>query len=252
MQIDPIKQSKKITDFIKITFTSQGINKAVIAVSGGIDSALSLALATKALGKEIIYTLELPYKRQSTELSSLIITHLDIPPNQRKIIKLSRAVDKLAIQLNAKKNPLRFGNILARTRMICLFDQAKTNKAMVIGTENKSEKLLGYYTRFGDQASDLDPISHLYKTQVIKLAQHFKLPPAILKALPSAGLWKDQTDESELGFSYQQADPILNLLVDQKFTPSQVISQGHDKLLVAKISKRLIAIDFKSKVPYHL
>lgn len=252
MKIDPEKEVKTITSFIKTTFVDQKIDKAIVAVSGGIDSALSLALTTKALGKDNIYTLELPYKRQSTYLSNLIINHQEIPHNQRKVIKLSRFVDKLAVKLNVKKDHLRFGNITARTRMICLFDQAKAIKAMVIGTENKSENLLGYYTRFGDQASDIEPISHLYKTQVRQLAKYLKLPQAILKAPPTAGLWDQQTDEIELGFSYTKADPILKFLVEDKLTKDQVITKGFDKSLVNKIHQRLTTVDFKTKVPYHL
>ncbi|MBU1085316.1 NAD(+) synthase, partial [Patescibacteria group bacterium] len=177
---------------------------------------------------------------------------LQIPSSQRRIIKLSRSVDKLAVKLNAKKHQLRFGNILARTRMTCLFDQAKKLNTLVIGTENKSENLLGYYTRFGDQASDLNPISHLYKTEVINLADLIDIPKSIINQAPSAGLWANQTDEQELGFSYFKADPILKLLIDNKLSPQAVIKKGYDKILVEKIHQRLIAVDFKSKVPYHL
>ena len=130
--------------------------------------------------------------------------------------------------------------------MTCLFDAAKAKKALVIGTENKSENLLGYYTRYGDQAADLDPISHLYKTQVIKLAEYLELPKPIIDQAPSAGLWPDQTDEKELGFSYKKADPILKALTKNQST------DNFDQKLVEKITKHLKAVDFKTKVPYHL
>lgn len=136
--------------------------------------------------------------------------------------------------------------------MTCLFDQAKKLNCLVIGTENKSENLLGYYTRFGDQASDIDPLSHLYKLQVIELAKYLLLPASIINQPPSAGLWSGQTDEQELGFSYQQADPVLNLLVDQKLSFSQIVAKGFDQKLAKKITARLSAVDFKQKVPYHL
>jgi NAD+ synthase len=246
MEINPQNEIDKIIDFIKTTFKSQGYKKAIVAVSGGLDSTVTLSLAVKALGTDNVYSLQLPYKRQSTYLSTLIIDHLEIPQSQRLILKLSRSVDKLAIKLNARKDKLRFGNILARARMVCLFDQAKAKNALVIGTENKSENLLGYYTRYGDQASDLDPISHLYKTQVIALAKELSLPEKIISAPPSAELWKDQTDEKELGFSYQQADPILEAVLEKKSTDS------FDSSLVDKILDRLQAVDFKTKVPYHL
>lgn len=246
MNLDPSKEADRIIEFIKSTFKSQKISKAVIAVSGGIDSAVSLSLVTKAIGKENIYTLELPYKRQSTYLSTYMINSLDIPNNQRLVYKLSRSVDKLAVKLNAHKDSLRFGNILVRARMICLFDQAKSKKALVIGTENKSENMLGYYTRFGDQAADLDPISHLYKLQVIALAKFLRVPEKIISAPPSAGLWENQTDEQELGFSYLKADPILKAVSENKST------KNFDQQLVKKVIKRLKAVDFKTKVPYHL
>lgn len=246
MKIDCKKETDRIVEFIKDTFKDQGFQKGIVAVSGGIDSSLSLALGALALGKENIYTLELPYKRQSTYLSSLIINHLDIPTNQRLIYKLSRSADKLAVKLNAKKDPLRFGNIVVRARMICLFDQAKVKNALVIGTENKSENILGYYTRYGDEAADLDPISHLYKTQVIALAKFLNLPKKIIKNPPSAGLWEDQTDEKELGFSYLQADPIIKALIENKTT------QNFNQNLVNQVIKRLKSVDFKTKVPYSL
>ena len=252
MKINQKKEIDKITTFIKTTFKLQNFQKGIVAVSGGIDSAVTLALTVKALGKQNIYTLELPYKRQSTYHSSLIINQFNIPQNQKLIYKLSRSVDKLAVKLNAKKNKLRFGNILARTRMTCLFDQAKKLNCLIVGTQNKSENLLGYYTRFGDEASDLNPISHLYKLQIIKLAEYLKIPQKIISQAPSAGLWKNQTDEKELGFSYTKADPILELLIDKKIKQKEIIKQGYDKDLVTQINKRLTAVDFKSKVPYHL
>ncbi|MFH0943524.1 MAG: NAD(+) synthase [Candidatus Beckwithbacteria bacterium] len=227
---------KKITDFISATFKKQGFTKGIIAISGGIDSAVSLTLAVKALGVKNIYTLQLPYKRQPLELSNLIISQLNIPLNQRLIIKLNREADKLAVKLNVKKNPLRFGNILARLRMICLYDQAKKLSALVIGTENKSEKRLGYYTRYGDEAADINPIAHLYKTEVIALAKELKLSDEIINQPPSANLWPGQTDETELGFTYAEADKAFS----------------GPKLAHPQVLKRLKQVEFKSKVPYSL
>ncbi len=246
MKIDPRKESDRIVKFIQTTFKTQGFKKGIVAVSGGLDSSVSLALAVKAIDKDNLYTLQMPYKRQPIDLSNLIIKKLNIPQNQQLKLKLSRSVDKLAIKLNANKDPLRFGNILVRIRMTCLFDQAKKLKALVIGTENKSENMLGYYTRYGDQASDLDPIAHLYKLDVIQLAKHLNVPKPIINQAPSAGLWENQTDEKELGFNYQQADPILKAITEEKPI------KNFDKTLVKKVKNRLKAVDFKAKVPYHL
>jgi NAD+ synthase len=136
--------------------------------------------------------------------------------------------------------------------MACLFDQAKKHQALVIGTSNKSEILLGYYTRYGDSACDLKPLSHLYKTQVYQLAKFLNIPQAIIKTPPSANLWPGQTDAQELGFTYQLADPILYLLTDKKLTPDKIIKQGFDKSLVNKVHQRLEANKFKTLVPYEL
>ena len=127
-------------------------------------------------------------------------------------MNIGKAVDELAATLGAADDQLRLGNIMARVRMICLYDLAKQLDALVCGTENKSEKYLGYFTRFGDEASDIEPIMHLYKTEVYELAKHLGIPGAIVAKPPSADLWSEQTDERELGFSYKEADQVLHVL----------------------------------------
>jgi NAD+ synthase len=148
-------------------------------------------------------------------------------------------------------NRLRLANLAVRLRMIALYDQAKLLDALVVGTENYSEHLLGYYTRFGDEASDLEPIRHLYKTQVYQLAQHLKIPQAIIEQEPTAGLWSGQTDESELGFSYRQADPILYLLQNGK-TEQAIIKLGFNGQLVSNVLTQVKGNHFKSETPYTL
>jgi NAD+ synthase len=136
--------------------------------------------------------------------------------------------------------------------MVCLFDFAKAVDGLVIGTENKSEHLLGYFTRFGDQASDLEPITHLFKTQIYQLAKYLKIPDPIITKPPTANLWANQTDEQELGFSYSQADPILSLYHDQHQTREQIISAGFNLELVDKVVRQSESSAFKLLVPYHL
>jgi NAD+ synthase len=250
LKINPEQEVKKIVEFLKTTFKTQGFSKGLVAVSGGVDSATTLLLTVKALGKENVFSLQLPNKNQPIENGSLIIEQAGLAKESQLLIDISEAVDKLTANLKADEDQVRQGNIIARVRMICLFDQAKKHQALVVGTENKSENVLGYYTRFGDAASDLEPIGHLYKTQVYQLAQYLGVPGKILSAAPSAGLWAEQTDAKELGFDYAEADPVLHLLIDEQMRPEQIIQHGFDKDLVNKIIQRLKAVKFKKEVPY--
>ncbi len=148
-------------------------------------------------------------------------------------------------------NKLRLANLAARTRMLVLYDQAKVYDALVIGTENKSESMLGYFTRFGDEASDLEPIRHLFKTEVIDLAKHLGVPQAIIDKSPTADLWPGQTDTTELGFTYAQADPIL-MLLEKNQTSDQIVASGHAESLVKAVIQQVNASAFKHHVPYHV
>lgn len=147
-------------------------------------------------------------------------------------------------------NKIRFGNIMSRVRMIILFDLAKKNNALVCGTENKSEHLLGYFTRFGDGASDIEPIRHLYKTQVYELAKYLEIPKEIISQKPSAGLWKNQTDEDQFGFTYQEADQVLHLYFDKKMLTEKIIKAGYPnaKKIISYVKKN----EFKRKTPYSI
>ena len=237
--LSPAPQSKRITVFLKKTLKQAKHTKAIIALSGGIDSATSLALAVQALGSDNVYALKLPYGQshpQLLEQANLVIKHYKIPKKNALEVNIAPGVDKLWETIlvylsktqtgNARDlNQIRLGNVMARIRMIYLYDTAKTVKALVIGTENRSEHLLGYFTRFGDTASDIEPIRHLYKTQLKQLAAHLKVPPVIIDQAPTAGLWVDQTDEIELGFSYEVADQILYLHFDQKMSPKDIVKR---------------------------
>lgn len=217
-------------EFIRQVFEREKITKAVIAVSGGIDSSLALVLTVKALGVKNVFSLQLPYGKQSTELSDLILDFVELPQVNRQKIDIRSSVDVFRIH-----DKFRLGNAMARIRMIYAYDWAKELKALVMGTENKSEKMLGYYTRFGDEAGDILPLAHLYKTQLIELAKELGLPQEIINQPPTAGLWPGQTDEAELGFSYELADQVL------------VGKKSNDRVL-----QRLKQVDFKKRVPYTL
>jgi NAD+ synthase len=253
--INPQQESDRIVSFLKETLKCVGFSHAVVAVSGGVDSAVSMTLAVNALGEENVYPILLPYGILNTQgvLDAMeVINQLRIPLTHVVQIDIKQAVDGMVGKEVLGIDNIRKGNIMARVRMIYLFDQAKKRNALVIGTENKSEHLLGYFTRFGDSASDIEPIIHLYKTQVIELATHLPIPQSILMKPPSAGLWPDQTDEKEFGFTYKDADQILSLLYDEKKTVEEVVASGFDRTVVEKIQSRVNQNSFKHQTPYLL
>lgn len=280
MNTTTTSQSETIINFIRNTFEQSGKPTAVIALSGGIDSATSCVLTVKALGPERVHAFHLPSKTSNPihlEHCRELVTTFHLPPSNFHVISIGSIIQKTwriikhytdtelafsgaqgsagsrALQKADSKsaNQLRLANIAARVRMITIYDQAKKYDALVIGTENYSEHLLGYYTRFGDEASDLEPIRHLYKTQVIELAKHLGVPQSIIDKPPSADLWRGQTDANELGFTYEQADPILEL-IDQGKTESEITALGFDPTLVTAIIKQVTNVSFKHHVPYHL
>ena len=249
------KEIDGIIVFLKKTFDAVGFKTAVVAVSGGVDSAVSLSLVQLALGEDNVYPILLPYSSLNTQgvLDGMeLINKLHIPLTHVIRVDIKPAVDMIVGKEVLGMDNVRKGNIMARVRMVYLFDQAKKRNALVVGTENKSEHLLGYFTRFGDSASDVEPMSHLYKTQVIELAQALGVPQSIITKPPSAGLWPEQTDEKEFGFSYKEADQMLSLLYDKKMTIEEVVASGFERGLVERIEARVAQNSFKHQTPYVL
>lgn len=238
-----------LVQFIKISFETAGFKRAVVAMSGGVDSSVSAALAARALGKNNVYPLLLPYvEPSSTDDAKLVIAHVGIPKSNIIQINISPFVDPM-ITLDPTMDRVRRGNIMARVRMILLYDQAKKHQALVVGTENKTEHLLGYFTRFGDEASDIEPLQNLYKTEVWELACELGLPDRIISKAPTAGLWEGQTDEGEFGFTYKEADAILGMIVDKKQSIDEVARKGYDRATVEKVVKRMKENNFKHHLP---
>ena len=242
---------KKIVDFIKDTYDQAGKNKAVIAVSGGIDSAVSLTLLTQALGPEAVFPLLLPYHDQEIADSQELVSLNQIPEENISIINIGPVVYQFQQTLQVDSSDrMRLGNIMARARMIAVFDKAKNLDALVCGTENKSEHYLGYFTRYGDGASDLEPLLGLYKTQVRALAEELHLPAKFLEKDPSAGLWQGQTDEQELGFTYEIADQVLTQLIDERKPVVEIKVEGVDESTIGRVITRVKGTEFKHQVPY--
>lgn len=235
--------------FLKIAFEKAGFTRAVIAMSGGVDSSTSAALTVQALGATNVYPLLLPHgKLNSVADAQMVIKHLEIPSDNVTQINIAPLVDPI-VALDPTMDQVRLGNIMARVRMVTIFDSAKKKNALVVGTENKTEHLLGYYTRFGDEGSDIEPLRNLYKTQVYELARALGIPEQILTKTPTAGLWQGQTDEGEFGFSYKEADEILSLVVDQKQSIDTVVAKGFSRTIVEKVIKRMKDNEFKHHLP---
>jgi len=237
-----------LTNFIRSEVSRVGFTRAVINLSGGLDSALSCMLAAEALGPENVLALRLPYRSSSSdslEHAQLIIDQLHIPSIT---IEITEMVEPFFAR-DPEISKQRRGNIMARQRMIALYDQSEIFKGLPIGTSNKTEILLGYTTMWGDMASALNPIGDLYKTQVRQLSRALDIPAAIIDKPPSADLWVGQTDEDELGFTYENVDKLLYLLVDQRFSAQECVEEGFDERFVNLVMTRVRRNQFKRMMP---
>ena len=237
-----------LVGFLKSEITRVGYSRAVINLSGGLDSAISCVLAVDALGAENVLALRLPYRTSSPDS----LEHAQILIDKFKIksetIDITEMVEPL-IKRDPNMSNTRKGNIMARARMIALYDQTEVFKGLPIGTSNKTEILLGYSTLWGDMASAINPIGDLYKTQVRQLARAINVPAPIIDKPPSADLWVGQTDEGELGFTYDEVDRLLYLLVDQRYSPQECVEEGFHEKFVAAVITRIRRNQFKRMMP---
>jgi NAD+ synthetase len=234
-----------------------GRGKVVIGLSGGIDSAVAMALAARTLGPEQVVAVRLPSRHTEQ-------VHLDdaaasaaaagLPEGNLLTVPIDPMVDALAAaRPTLRGSDIREGNASARARMIVIYDLAQEHNALVLGTENRTENLLGYFTRFGDSASDIEPITDLYKTEVRAAARVLGQPQAVLDKHPTAGLWGGQTDEDELGFTYRDADLALVAMFDLGMEPEAAAQRtGVDLDVVRRVRARADAVAWKHAVPYPL
>jgi NAD+ synthase len=237
-----------LTGFIRSEITRVGYSRAVVALSGGLDSALSCYLAVEALGAENVLAVSMPYKSSnpdSLEHAQEVIQALGVPS---LTIPITPMVDPL-LESIPEASAVRRGNIMARMRMIVIYDQSEAFRGLVVGTGNKTEILLGYTTLFGDSACALNPLGDLYKTQVRQLGRAMGIPAAILEKPPSADLWQGQTDEGELGFTYAEVDQLLHLLVDQRYSPAECVEAGFGEAFVQRVVERIRRNHFKRIPP---
>lgn len=248
LTINPQLTETILTGFIKSELNRVGFSKTLLGLSGGLDSAVSLYLSAKALGPENVLALRMPYKtspQNTLDDAQTMINDLGVPS---MTIEITDIVDPL-INRFEDMTKLRAGNIMARMRMIVLYDQSVAFNGLVMGTSNKTEMLLGYSTVFGDAAAALQPIGDLYKTQVRQLAKYLGVPDKVLEKAPSADLWDGQTDEGELGFTYAEVDKLLYLLVDQRYHPEDCVEEGFLKPFIDKVMGLMRRNHFKRVMP---
>lgn len=248
LAINPDLARTILTGFIRTEIQRTGFTRAVIGLSGGIDSALSCYLAVEALGPQNVLALRMPYRtssQDSLDHAQLVIDALGIPS---LTVPITDMVDGLFSQF-PDASALRRGNAMARARMIVLYDQSEAFHGLVVGTSNKTEILLGYSTVYGDAASGLNPLGDLYKTQVRQLSHDLGIPAAIVDKPPSADLWAGQTDEAELGFTYAEVDKLLYLLVDQRYSPDDCVAAGFTEPFVRNVEGRIRRYHYKRLMP---
>ncbi|HEY60666.1 MAG TPA: NAD+ synthase [Anaerolineae bacterium] len=239
---------KTITSFIRSETKQAGFERALLGVSGGVDSSLACFLAAEALGPKNVLAVRMPYKTSSADSLEHARLVIDKTGVQSTTIPITAMADEFINEF-PDMSRVRKGNIMARSRMIVLYDQSAAFKGLVVGTGNKTEILLGYTTLYGDSACDFNPIGDLYKTQVRQLAHAIGIPQVIIQKPPSAGLWVGQTDEGELGFTYAEVDKLLYLLVNERRTPQECVKAGFARDFVEKAVERMRRYHFKSSMP---
>ena len=258
LAIDTRVAQRLIAEFIRGQLRQAGFERAVLGLSGGIDSALVAYLTADAIGAERLHCVLMPYRtsspasRQDAEevvrrlgCSSELV---DITPMVDGYFGADEAPGAAGPEgLDAA--PLRRGNFMARMRMGVLYDRSVTWRGLVVGTGNKTESLIGYTTLFGDQACAFNPIGDLYKSQVRQLSAAVGVPDEIIRKAPSADLWPGQTDETEAGFSYPELDRLLFWRIDKRRSVDEVVALGFDRAMIERVDRMVAGAEFKRQVP---
>jgi NAD+ synthase len=238
--------TKYLISFLQKEVKKTGLKKAVIGLSGGIDSAVVAVLCQKAFGEDFLSVM-LPSQfssKGSIDDALELVEKFDI---KHEIVSIEPLLNAYIDSMD--KSNLRVGNFSARMRMSILYDISARESALVIGTSNKSELMLGYGTMFGDLASAINPIGDIYKSEIFEYASYLGVNEAIISKPPSADLWENQSDEDDLGYSYAQIDEVLKELIDNRKSINELLNQGFDKSLIDMIDKRVFQNQFKRKLP---
>ncbi len=244
---DPAMAAELCTTFIRTTLESAGMKKLVLGLSGGIDSAVAAGLAVRAVGAQNVLGIMMPYTTSSDASLADAAAVASVLGLETEKVSIAPMADAFLLDI-APEDRIRRGNIMARCRMMILYDRSARDGSLVLGTGNRTESLLGYTTMFGDNACALNPIAELYKTEIRLLSAWLGLPESVLTKAPSADLWEGQSDEDELGFTYAQADEILHAMVDLEANDPELAQAGFPSEFVHKVRQRVQAMAFKRRL----
>ena len=248
LSIDTDLVCRLLTGFVREEVGKVGFDTAVLGLSGGVDSAVSAAIATRALGPDKVIPVIMPYRHSSPASEAdarAVCRQLGLEP---VVVDISPQIDAYFDRFPDADRGRR-GNKMARERMSILYDMSWAHRALVVGTSNKTELLLGYGTVYGDMAHALNPLGDLYKTQVWALARALELPQQVIDKPPSADLWEGQSDEAELGFRYAVVDVLLYHLVDERRTRAELRAMGFGDDFTDLIAARVRDSQYKRRLP---
>ena len=248
LDIQPELVCELLKSFLLEEVGTAGMSKALVGLSGGIDSAVSAALCARAFGPENVLCVTMPYRTSNPDSEAHAVEVAESLGTPVKRVDITEMADGYFDTVSCSGDHRR-GNVLARCRMIVLYDFSVDWKGLVIGTSNKTEILLGYSTQHGDSAHAVNPLGDLYKHQIYQLARFLELPKSVIDKAPSADLFEGQTDEQELGFSYAEADELLFRMVDERYTHDELVADGFDPAFVRRVAARVVGNQFKRLPP---
>jgi NAD+ synthase len=254
LAIDTRVARRIMVDFVRGQLRQAGFERAVLGLSGGIDSAVVAFLVAEAIGPERLLCVLMPYRTSSPESLADARAVVDRLGCASRVVDISGIVDGYFGEHSGSSgdsppSSLRRGNFMARARMAVLYDQSAAWGGLVVGTGNKTEVLIGYTTHFGDDACAFDPVGDLYKSQLRQVAADLGVPEAIISKPPSADLWPGQTDEAEVGTSYAELDRLLYWMVDRRRSPAELVDRGFDPGFVERVGRMVAGAEFKRQVP---
>lgn len=251
-EIDPVATAGLIVAFIRSQMAQTGFSRIVVGLSGGVDSATVAFLAAGAVGADKVLAVRMPYRTSSPTSERDALSVVEAIGCRTARVEITAMVDPLLALMATGDEPshqVRRGNVMARQRMIVLYDKSVEFDGLVAGTSNKTEALLGYTTQYGDAASAFAPIGDLYKSQLRAVGEHLGVPAEIVAKPPSADLWPGQTDEDELGQTYADLDRTLFALVDRRWRIDRCVAAGLDRDLVEWVAARVARMEYKRQMP---